>query len=295
MRVPVWFAPTFAGMVHDRYAWYQNTVPFCGFGLQTWCEAAPPDRAQFALIGQVREDTPRPFKLPDCWGLAPIVDIEGDHILETFGSDLDECVRISCGAPLAWKGSACFPRPTMSRFLVWAARNLYYNFSPAKTQALGFRGKEDSRGIRWRLAKAAVGLPGVVALNREWHGPTELGHPARQAFQEDMLASSIALCPMGEGVATARFYEACLYARFPVIVGKTLVLGDGYADTSFAYQMPETLGYEELRAELEQLLNMPLAEVRERGRAARHYFDTTVRSYFADPTKAFLDWYRGRQ
>jgi hypothetical protein len=291
-KLKVHFAPSFAGMVHDEYPWYGNTIPFCKHGISTWCESVPIEEAEVIHVGQVREQTPRPYSLP-ATGLPMIVDVEGDHAYDNFREDLVGCVKVCCGGPLQWAGKLSFARPTMSRFLVHAARNLFGNFPPAIYNCLGFIGREDSRGVRKKMAAAMAGLPAAVCLQQEWHGPTDLGHPARASFEHSMLACGVALCPMGEGVATARFYEACYYGRFPIVIGETLLLGHGYADLGFTHQIDARASAGDMRNEMVRLCEMPLSEVQERGRAARNYFDTTVRQYFADPTLAFLNWFRG--
>lgn len=291
-KIRVHFAESFGGMVHDSYPWYENTIPFCRHGMTTWCESVPIDKAEIVHVGQVREDTERPYPLPTGCAVPVVVDVEGDQAWDNFMQDLGGCVRVACGGPREWAGKV-FARPTMSRFLVYAARNLFHHFPPAITTSLNFVGRADSRGVRLNMSRAAMGLPGAICLQREWHGPTELGHPARSSFEHSMLSCSVALCPMGEGVATARFYEACYYGRFPVVIGESVWLGDGYANLGFMQQIDARLSEEAMRDELVKVCEMPLNEARDRGRAARNYFDTTVRQYFADPTLAFLKWFLG--
>jgi hypothetical protein len=289
----VWFGPGFNGMVHDQYPFYPNVVPFCRHGVAAWCEATSLEQAELVLVGQVRELTARPLALPETGGVPMVVDVEGDQAPGTFRDDLSGCVRVCCGAPRDWAGPNVWARPTMSRFLVWASRNDYRRFRPAREHRLGFMGKTDSRGLRARMSEAVVGLPAAVVLRREWHGPSALNHPARDEYEAAMLGSSMALCPMGEGVATARFYEACFYGRMPVVIGETLVLDDGAVDSGFAAELGAGLGVEELRAALGRIVGIGAEEAAERGRAARDYFDRVVRRYFADPTRMFLDWWHG--
>lgn len=292
-KVRVHFADSFRGMVHDAYPFYKNTVPFCEYGLATWCDAVPIDKAEFVHVGQVREVEIKPLEIPDAGGKPVVVDIEGDYTPETFRQDIIGCVRVCCGGPLEWRRKCVFPRPTMSRFLVHAARNLFEHIPEPSSHILGFIGKADSHGVRKKMARAAVGLSAAICLQNEWHGPSELNHPARASFAHSMLGCSVALCPQGEGVATSRFYEACFFGRFPLVIGETLLLGDGYTDLSFVKQIDAGLSEADMRKELEAAADMPIEEARDRGRAARDYFDTIVRRYFADPTRMFLDWLNG--
>ena len=290
-KLKVSFAESFNGMIHDIYEWYANTIPFCDKGIAEWCESVPLDEAEIVHAGQVGEQAAIPFLLPSTT-LPIVVDIEGDRAYDNFRPDLGDAVRVCCGAPLEWRGTRSFARPTMSRFLVHAAREIHAKFPKAIYNSLGFIGKTDSRGIRQKMARASAGLPASICLQQDWHGPSELNHPARSSFAHSMIGCGSALCPMGEGVATSRFYEACFYGRHPVVIGETMVLGDGYVDLGFVTQIDARLTEAAMREALVEVCEMPLSEVQDRGKAAQAYFETTVREYFADPTLAFIKWFR---
>lgn len=282
-------APTFGGMVHDNYAHYRNTVPFCWEGMGRWCELVSEPEAELLHLGQIPVECYRPFNLPSSH-VPMVCDLEGDYVAQTFRDEFNDILKSACSVPVSKQSPRLFCRPTMSRLLVHQALHDDRTFSPAKEHWLAFVGKSDTRSERYHMAEACVGLPAKIAINSTWHGHTALEHPARTVFEQAMLDCSIALCPQGEGIATARVYEACFYARCPAVIGTHLLLSYDHYDTSFCVQIESGLSPQSLRAEMEKLSGMPLAEAHDRGRLAREYFDKVVREYFRDPTLYFLNW-----
>jgi len=298
-KLGVYFYPNAAPPLHDTLEWYHNTVPFCVEGIQQWCSVTSPDRAEFLHMGTVREFDPNPFNTWPFWSFRDepsrhIVDLEGDYAEGTFRKEFNGAVRIACGAPDRWRESGnVFPRPTMSRMLLELYRGKAPALSPPKEACFGFVGKSDSAGVRGRLVEASVAcsIPAHVALTDTWNGPSPPEAPCRDIFIRNAQTCSVMLCPQGEhAVNTARFYEACCYGRFPVVIGRTMVPGEDMFDTSFVYQMDSGLAVDGLHEELQKLAGIPFSEMLERGKAARDYWEKVIRAYFDDPTLFFIQW-----
>lgn len=284
-------APTFQPFTHDKIDWLNNTVPFCREGIDRHCQVTLPRNAEYIHVGQINCTHPNPFPIPNG---NVIADLEGDEVPGTFREEFKHCIVTASCCPPHWRGRAVFVRPTFSRFLVHAARERKDTFYEATRHQLGFRGKEDSHDVRQKMYKAAQGFPHDIHFVQVWNGHTEPNHPEQKIFERVMLDSSLALCPQGEGIATARLYEACFYGRCPVIIGRQMMVGEDIHDTSFAWQMDANSSVDEMNKELRMVIEMPLKEARERGRLAREYFDAVIRPYFQNPTLSFLEWLERR-
>lgn len=300
-RLKLWYYPNGYTPIHDA-AGYPDCVPFCEAGRMKWVDWVSVDQAEYFYCGQIPDFVPNPFDtsvfpmLKDC-PERHIVDLEGDYRPGTFRQEFDGCIRSASGAPPAWRNEMVFARPTLSMMLQQIVREDQHFDWPAPTSRTWFfRGKPDAAGVRLKMRDAchAAGVPCVVAMVPHWNGPAPAGSAVHEVFKVIMRESTVALCPQGEGVATARFYEACAMGRFPVVIGETLLLGHDHFDTGFCVQLSAHLSTEDLAAEFNRLNQMSLAEMVERGRAAQEYFDTIVRPYFADPTAAFITWLRRR-
>jgi hypothetical protein len=286
--------------IQDLYDWYKNTVPFCSEGIKKWCSVKPTiEGAEFFLMGSVREFDDTPYSTFMFWFFKEhlarhIVDLEGDYRPGTFREEFNGSIRVATGAPHAWREQGnVFPRPAMSRMLVeMATAHSTAPAYPADRVSFGFIGKRDRQGVRAKIYEAAVlsGCSQYISLLDEWNGPSEPTSPVRVKFESNLLDNGIALCPQGEGVATARFYEACRFGRFPVIIGETMLLGEDQFDTSFCCQMEADLSVEVMATQLDSIASLSLAEVQERGRSAREYWEKVVVPYFRDPTLFFLEW-----
>ena len=69
------------------------------------------------------------------------------------------------------------------------------------------------------------------------------------------------------------------------------LVGEEEEDLDFVYRITgQDLTPEKLRNQLEEINETPLSELADRAMAARNYFDSTVRSYFEDPTAYFRTW-----
>lgn len=286
-RLNLALAQTFEPFTHDKLEFFRDTVPFCREGISRWCDLSPLEHAEFLHVGQVNCTHPYPFPVPKG---RVIADLEGDEIPGTFREEFrDQIVSASCSPP-EWRSRKVFVRPTFSRLLVDRARNDHRTFNDPLVHRMSFVGKTDTHGVRNRMVEACMGLPCSLSLVSEWNGLSPLGGSSERVFEESMKGCSISLCPQGQGIATARLYESCFYGRFPVVIGKVMMVGEDLCDTSFAIQISADLSQYEMRKKLEALSIMPLTEAIERGREARHYFDSVVRPYFEDPTLRFLEW-----
>lgn len=301
-KIKLWRYPNAKTPIHETIPDYENVVPFCAAGRDKWVEWVSENEADFLFLGQIRQEEPNPFPINQFPALSThperhIVELEGDFVEmpsghpNAFREDFPGTIRIACGAPHRWRGQTVFPRPSFSKYLIHAARNMHTIFPAASNHSMGFIGFNDQHSIRRKVASALTGLPPAkFDFTCGWQGTVPIGHICRTHFENRMMECSMALCPQGNGVATARFYEACFYTRCPIIIGETMLLGEDEFDVSFAPQISAWLSVEQMRETLGKLYEMPLKEAQERGQKAREYFDAIVRPYFQDPTLEFLRW-----
>ena len=297
----LWYYPNGFSPIHDA-AGYSDAVPFCNVGRRKWVDLVGPSEAEYFYCGQIPDFVPNPFDtsafthLKEC-PARHIVDLEGDYRPGSFRREFDGCIRIASGAPLAWRDEMVFARPTLSKLLLQIVRaNHHFEFPTPTANTWFFRGKPDSGGVREKMRAACqvAELPMAIEFLPEWNGPSPIGSPVHDIFKREMSEHAVALCPQGEGVATARFYEACAMGRFPVVIGETLLLGHDVSNLGFVEMIPAELSVAEMAEEFKRINEIPLAEMIERGQAAQRYFDTIVRPYFSDPTAAFITWLRSK-
>lgn len=295
-KIKLYIYPDAKEPIHDSIPGYEDTVPFCRAGRERWVEPASENETDFFYCGQVCATDPWPYDLTQFSRIKEcperhIVDLEGDYLAPNFRDEFSGTIRIACGAPLSWKDETVFPRPTMSQGLVHCAHAYVPDYKPPEKHAFGFCGLgNDVRGKMWEALKLA-GLPHEVQMNSNWRGPTPASHEDRLPFIKNMQECSIALCPRGSGIATARFYEACAFGRMPVVIGETLVLGEGSCMVgTFAKRISDSLSVDQLSMKLQQVWQWGEDEIHTRGKWSREYFKHIVQPYFADPTRFFLKW-----
>jgi len=222
-----------------------------------------------------------------------IADIEGDYQEDNVKEDLSEATLSASCVPLHWKTKNVLSRPAGSHFLMHMVNNLHEGFDIPDKVSFGFQGEKDTRGntrLKTYIAARSTGLPTQYVFNPGFCGRTPIGHPIQQQYKDNMLNNLIALCPQGSGMCTARRYEACYYTRVPVVIGTCMFTTLNYAETEFAYQLSAKLTKDELANELTKIAETPIKELHDRAKAARNYFDTTLRTYFKDPTLFFLKY-----
>jgi len=286
--------------LHDADSDYIGLVPFSKRGLIAWVDQTSEADSEFTMLGQINDRMAHPYPVEQFGGLHDrmIVDLEGDEVQGTFRQEfLPTLKSVNC-APVNWDCRTTFPRPTFSKLLVFLARNRKLNeqihggLKFTKCPHLWFRGFPDKRaGVRWKLYRASQGIENVqVELTTVWNGPSDPNSNRVMTYFEGLAGCSAALCPQGNGVCTARFYEACCLGRWPIVIGNHLLLGQDQHDTSFVTRIASDISIEQLKLALELLSIAPMRERIERGRSARAYWEEVCLPYFEDPTLRFLEW-----
>ena len=283
---------------HESDPHYKDLVPFSPVGLERWTEeVANSEEADLIWMGQVHDrnshilDFPWEFPGKGIW----CVDVEGDWP----GKDVPQWVLNKCAASIVMlprQRPACvMVRPTYSYLLAWLAKNFKDSDVTMPDQCdFYFAGQADPAGLRARLAAGFInaGSPGEFRVNPVWNGPTEVYQPIVQSYLLGMQQHTFVLCPGGIGKATARFYEACLLGRIPVVMANAYVMGEleGY-DMSFVIRIPEEANPDQIARVIRQYMEKDVnATLRLRCAAARMYWNNVVAPYFADPTKYFIEW-----
>lgn len=68
------------------------------------------------------------------------------------------------------------------------------------------------------------------------------------------------------------------------------LVGEDTHDVDFCFRIIGDISPEDMANELVKVYNTDIDELKERGKAAREYFDTVIRKYFEDPTLYFINW-----
>jgi hypothetical protein len=78
----------------------------------------------------------------------------------------------------------------------------------------------------------------------------------------------------------------------PVIISNEdfYQVGEDEYDTSFIFKVIGDLSPKDMANELVTIYNTNINELKERGDAAKNYFDTVIKEYFKDPTLFFINW-----
>jgi len=80
------------------------------------------------------------------------------------------------------------------------------------------------------------------------------------------------------------------FGRVPVVIGNERFVGDDVHKMDFVFKIPPSLPPEDLMRDFQKILDTPLSELIERGKAARNYFQSVIVEYYKDPTKTFLTY-----
>ena len=210
---------------------------------------------------------------------------------------LKRCIIITNNWKKSWDAANVYLHPCESRpFLSLMYRS--ETFPMRDTVSLSFRGTPDHFGVRERMVKAInilTGIPTEVQLITELRADVE-PHDARVTDYQKMIArNSVALCPQGRGFDSIRFFEVCFFGRVPVIIGDGAVPGEDIYDTSFAFRVSPDGSVEQIAAHLQAIAqSLTPQEMKERGEAARRYFDHIVRPQLIDPTGEFIRFLQRR-
>jgi hypothetical protein len=219
-----------------------------------------------------------------------IIDIEGDWHNCTLPDWVQDAILTINGAHKGLRAERMFIRPTFSRLLVKLAKSAEPPPPFPAELGFGFRGKRDPLGVREKVHLAAAGLPVRWEWMSQWSAPAAPDSDVSIRYQELLQACAVCFCPRGDGHDTVRFFEVCWYGRVPIVIGDNMLMGsDGY-DMSFVHQIPTSLSVEEMTEFFRRVAQTGWEELRERGKAARAYFDNVVQPYFRDPTLSFLRW-----
>jgi hypothetical protein len=186
-----------------------------------------------------------------------------------------------------------FIRPTFSRLLVILAKSAEAPPPFPAEIAFGFRGKRDPLGVRDKVHLATAGLPVRWEWMSHWSAAAAPDSDVSVRYQELLRECAVCFCPRGDGHDSVRFFEVCSYGRVPVVIGDNVLMGSDWYDMSFVHQIPTHLSADEMAEFFWRIARSGEEELRERGKAARNYFDNVVRPYFCDPTQSFLRWLQG--
>ena len=108
-----------------------------------------------------------------------------------------------------------------------------------------------------------------------------------------MSNNLLSLCPRGSGIDSVRLIETCYYNRVPILISDYdyYLVGETSSELDFVYRITgHDLTPDKITEQLQKIYDTPIDELHDRANAARKYFDTTIRKYFNDPTKYFLEW-----
>ncbi len=298
-RIKLFLYPNARRHTHDDIDNYRGTTPMCESGIAAHCELVPPEHAEYFYMGQIGDDPNRPpleqsnFPFITAIPEKHIYDFEGDHNCDP--SDfLEKCIFTANGAPYHWRNRKLVVRPTFSTVLVHLARQeKLQDFPLPNKKSFGFRGLPDPFGVRIKTYRAIceARLPGEIQFTNNWNGPVDINDLAVELYQKNLLESTFAICPRGNGRDSARIYEAMAYGRVPVLVGDHILLNeeDFDVDTSFCCKISQYCTMQQMSQQLTQIYQMPYSEMADRAWVARNYFETVVQKYFRDPTAYFLE------
>jgi len=284
---------------------YRNCVPLGIDGLEKHCTIVnDPEEADYFHVGQIREDST--IKLYESDGSEfeyfkgnehrHIVDMEGEG-----GWDIPEwmrkCILTTMGPLKKYNYYKLFTRPCFSSLMIDCSKDDRQFDFPSKP-GFGFRGclNHPTREVLFkalkepdldnkRIRREAYMTPG-------WFGPAPSRSEPHLIFEELMLKHPLSLCPRGAGIASTRVIETCFYGRIPVVVSDEdfYQVGEDIYDTSFMFKIIGDLSPTEMANELISIYNTNIGELKERGDAARDYFDNIIKKYFEDPTLFFINW-----
>lgn len=291
--------------VHDSSERYKGCVPLSEPGIEKhFTVVTNPEVADYLYVGQIREDSNVPLFKSDGTEFKYFAEHSNRHIADMEGEGgwdipewLHKCILTTMGPRKEFNVYKLFTRPTFSTMMVdMLDDNRTFDF-PEKN-GYGFRGcvNHKSREVMFNALNTSLldqnKIRREAYVNSGWAGSIPTGHQIHTIYEELMLKHPLSLCPRGSGIDTTRIIETCFYNRVPVMITDKdfYLVGEDEYDVDFCFRIVGDISPEEMANELIKIYNTDIGELRERGNAARKYFDTVIRKYFEDPTLYFLNW-----
>ncbi len=288
---------------------FSNVLPFSAKGREDWCELVGPNDAEIFYCGQCTDRNPSiidPNRFEHLVGNEKrhVMDIDGDWPGMRFPSWLKDITITARNVLKEHSDWSAYPTPGSSMLMLdLLARGREYK--PPTWHGFYFRGRLDQTGMRAKVFRALqlANVPHQFSINQTAYmfpGNTVLGPYTEESlsenlgrFEKEMLDWSFALCPRSGSHFTMRFYEACALGRFPIVVGDNLWFDNDHVT---AYTIPSDMAEDQIARDLQYIMqSIPLEEAIRLGRQAKDYFDNHVKTYFDDPTKAFIIWLREKE
>ena len=291
--------------VHDSSERYKGCVPLSESGISKhFTVVNNPDSADYLYVGQIREDSNVPLFKSDGSEFEFLKGNEHRHIADMEGEGgwdipewLQKCILTTMGPRKEFDVYKLFTRPTFSTMMVDMMGD-HRTFDFPEKNGLGFRGciNHKSRETMFHALDMPVldekRIRREAYVNSGWAGSIPSGHQIHTIYEELMLRHPISLCPRGAGIDTTRIIETCFYNRVPVMITDKdfHLVGEDTHDVDFCFRIVGDISPEDMANELVKVYNTDIDELKERGKAARKYFDTVIRKYFEDPTLYFMNW-----
>jgi len=297
---------------HDSVDKYVNTVPMSRMGIDKHFVLSTAKEADYFYMGQFNNDRGDLARLrPEHFSHMPgnetrhICDIEGEGGFEASNRSpipewLHNSVVTTMGPLKTYSNIEClFTRPTFSHLLMDIITGEDEIFEFPSEVSFGFRGFLNHR-IRAMMVHSLHNsdFKKELHINRVWSGTSEAGSKNQLDYINTMENNLISLCPRGSGIDSVRLVETCYYRRVPVLISDNdyYLVGEDTKNLDFVFRIVgNDLTPERLRVKLDEIYRTPMRELQDRADAARKYFDTTIRDYFSDPTRYFLEWLAGKQ
>lgn len=286
--------------IHDSDPAFENLVPMSKRGIDTYFELVNnPHDADFFYMGQFSDGTKdelirkENFQYYDEYTSRHICDIEGDWPGRTLPLWLKGSIITINGLRQTDKGIplAYFVRPTFSKLFIHLAKERLDSYPDFPEENLfGFRGFMNSNARQKALHALELSrVPQSFEMIPTWNGHTLPTTKIATDYEETMKSYTFALCPRGNGQDSVRFFEACFFGRIPVVIADNVLFDEDSYDTSFVVRISAQTSVAKMAEKFDALSRMSRPEVYMRGRKAREYFDSRVRSYMNDPTGYFIN------
>ena len=294
----IYLYPNHKSHAHDGDLPYHNTTPMSAEGIIKHCKLVGPDEADFFYMGQITDVTiesmsENEFTYINQFPKKHMLDLEGDWHAHCAPNWVINCIKSGNATKKEHYIQPFCIRPAMSYLLVSLGRDTpdYVPVFP-ENKSFGFKGFADLMNIRSRMAGCirTAKLPAEIEFNYTWCARQDLSSRVVDEYMRIMIEHIFALCPRGMGMDTIRFYEACFFARVPVLISDMKLMGEDYYDTSFVFHISPYANDEEMTKQLIEIYNTPMNELIERGKLARQYFLDVVVNYFQDPTLYFINF-----
>ena len=286
--------------VHDNMAAYVNTVPLSKIGIEQHFEITKiPTEADYFYMGQIANETftmigPQQFEFYKEHKDRHICDIEGEGGMP-IPNWLHDAILTTMGPLKIYSNiKKLFARPTFSHLLVDIIKNRNEKFELPTQKSFGFRGFLNHRMRAMTVHSLHNSdFEKELHINRVWNGPSDIGGKVQNDYIQTMSNNLLSLCPRGSGIDSVRLIETCYYNRVPILISDYdyYLVGETSSELDFVYRITgHDLTPDKITEQLQKIYDTPIDELHDRANAARKYFDTTIRKYFNDPTKYFLEW-----